>query len=93
MLNVRTYEDSSLVNAKAYIQHPLADEISIAMGDGAMATFPYSVELAFFRNGDWVEEILPEFASYTDALYSETRVYGHVPLWEFASFLQAWRVQ
>lgn len=92
-MKVRTYDDIALVNATAYIQHPLADEISIAAGDGAMATFPYSVEIAFFRNGEWVDEILPEFASYTVASDSEYRVYGHVPLWEFASFLKAWRVQ
>lgn len=93
MLKIRSHDDIAIVNSTAYIQHPLADEISIAIGDGAMATFPYSVELAFFRDGVWVEEILPEFASYTVTAESEYRVYGHVPLWKFASFLEAWRVQ
>ena len=68
MLTVHSYADNHLVNGKAYIQHPLADEVSIAIGDGAMATFPYTVELAFFKNGDWVSEILPEFAAYADPL-------------------------
>ena len=93
MLNVHSYQDYSLVNAKATIQHPLADEISIAIGDGAMASFPYTVELAFFKNGDWVSEILPEFAAYADGPAAETLVYGYVPLDVFANFLKAWRVQ
>lgn len=86
MLNVQTFEGLSLVNAKASIQHPIADEISIAIGDGAMARFPYSVELAFFKNGEWVDEILPEFAAY-----HSSGVYAYVPLEMFANFLEAWR--
>ena len=93
MLTVHSYADSHLVNGKAYIQHPLADEVSIAIGDGAMATFPYTVELAFFKNGDWVNAIIPEFAAYADAPAAETLVYGYVPLDVFANFLMAWRVQ
>lgn len=88
MLNVHSYQDYSLVNAKATIQHPLADEISIAIGDGAMATFPYTVELAFFKNGDWQESILDEFAAYHSG-----GVYAYVPLEMFASFLEAWRAR
>lgn len=88
MLNVHSYQDYSLVNAKATIQHPLADEISIAIGDGAMATFPYTVELAFFKDGDWQESILDEFAAYHSG-----GVYAYVPLEMFASFLEAWRAR
>ena len=88
MLKVRAYEDYSIVNATAEIQHPLADEISIAIGDGAMATFPYTVELAFFKNGDWQESILDEFAAY-----HSDGVYAYVPLSMFADFLEAWRVR
>ena len=72
-----------IVNAKAKIAHPMADEVSIAMGTGAYARFPYSVELAFFKNGEWVTEPLPEFA----ALYSH-EVYPYVPLIYFAQFLE-----
>lgn len=88
MLSVQNFEGLSLVNAKATIQHPLADEISIAIGDGAMSTFPYTVELAFFRNGEWVYEILPEFAAY-----HMDSVYAYVPLYKFADFLETWRVK
>lgn len=88
MLNVHSYQDYSLVNAKATIQHPLADEISIAIGDGAMATFPYTVELAFFKDGEWQESILDEFAAY-----HSDGVYAYVPLEMFASFLEAWRIR
>jgi hypothetical protein len=72
-----------LVNARASISHPMADEVSIAMGSGAYARFPHSVELAFFKNGEWVTEPLPEFA----ALYSH-EVYPYVPLIYFAQFME-----
>ena len=88
MMKVRTYDDMSLVNATATIQHPLADEISIAMGDGAMARFPYTVELAFFKNGEWTTSILDEFAAY-----HSDGVYAYVPLALFAEFLENWRVR
>lgn len=93
MLTVHSYADTNLVNGKAYIQHPLADEISIAIGDGAMASFPYTVELAFFKRGEWVSEILPEFAPYADGDAGGTRVYAYVPLDVFANFLKSWAVQ
>ena len=88
MVNVQSFDGYSLVNAKAEIQHPLADEISVAIGDGAMCRFPYSVELAFFQNGDGQESILDEFAAYHSG-----GVYAYVPLEMFASFLDAWRVR
>lgn len=88
MLNVQTFDGLSLVNAKATIQHPLADEISVAIGDGAMARFPYTVELAFFQNGEWQESILEEFAPY-----HSSGVYAYVPLELFANFLESWRVR
>jgi len=72
-----------IVNAKAKIAHPMADEVSIAMGQGAYARFPYSVELAFFKNDEWVTEPLPELADY----YSH-EVYPYVSLIEFAMFLE-----
>ena len=93
MLQVSAFADTNFVSAKATIQHPLADEVSMAMGDGAMCIFPYSVELAFFKNGEWVEQMVPEFASHSYGPADGTRVYGHVPLWEFAAFLKDWRVQ
>lgn len=88
MINVQSFDGMSLVNAKATIQHPLADEVSVAIGDGAMARFPYSVELAFFQSGEWQESILDEFAAY-----HSNGVYAYVPLEMFASFLEAWRVR
>ena len=88
MLNVQSFDGMSLVNARAEIQHPLADEVSIAIGDGAMCNFPYSVELAFFQNGEWQEEILPELSG----LHSGG-VYAYVPLELFAEFLDRWRVR
>jgi hypothetical protein len=78
---------TSIVNARATLSHPLADEVSVAIGSGHYARFPYSVELAFFRNGEWVTDILPEFAGCADAIAGDTRVYAYVPLIYFAQFL------
>jgi hypothetical protein len=79
---------TSIVNARATLSHPLADEVSVAIGSGHYARFPYSVELAFFRNGEWVTDILPEFAACADAIAGNTRVYAYVPLIYFAQFLE-----
>jgi len=78
-----TYGDLHLINAKATLAHPMADEVSIAIGNGAYARFPHSVELAFFKNGDWVTEPLPELADY----YSH-EVYPYVSLIDFAMFME-----
>ena len=83
-----TYGDMTHVVARATISHPLADEVSLSIGSGAYARFPHSVELAFFRNGEWVTEILPEFAGCADAIAGDTRVYGWVPLIYVAKFLE-----
>ena len=88
MLTVQQAGGYSLVNAKAPLTHPLADQVSIAMGDGAMCRFPYSVELAFFQNGDWQYSILDEFAPY-----HSDGVYAYVPLEMFANFLEKYRVR
>lgn len=87
MLKVQSFDGYTLVNSKASLQHPMADEVSIAIGDGAMSTFPYTVELAFFKNDEWVYDILPEFAAY-----HSDGVYAYVPLYKFADFLEAYRV-
>jgi hypothetical protein len=78
-----TIGNHTLINAKARISHPMADEVSIAIGSGAYARFPHSVELAFFKNGGWVVEPLPELAHY----YSH-EVYPYVSLIDFAMFME-----
>lgn len=74
---------TTIVNARAALAHPMADEVSIALGSGQYSRFPHSVELAFFRNGEWVTEPLPELADY----YSH-EVYPYVPLIDFAMFME-----
>jgi hypothetical protein len=78
-----TIGNHTLINAKARLAHQMADEVSIAIGDGAYARFPHTVELAFFKNGEWVTEPLPELADYYSA-----EVYPYVPLIEFAMFME-----
>jgi len=75
------------VVARAELHHPMADEISIALGDNGSCHFPYSVELAFFKKGEWVTDILPEFAAFADGLAGDTLVYARVPVLDFAQFI------
>ena len=75
------------VVARAALHHPLADEISIALGDNGYCNFPHSVELAFFKNGEWVTDILPEFAAFADGIAGDTLVYARVPVLDFAQFI------
>jgi len=83
-----TIGNHTLINAKARLAHQMADEVSIAIGDGAYARFPHTVELAFFRDGEWVTSILDEFAPYADGPSGDTLVYGWVPLFALAQFLE-----
>ena len=78
-----TIGNHTLINAKARLAHQMADEVSIAIGDGAYARFPHTVELAFFKNGEWVTEPLPELADYYSA-----EVYPYVSLIDFAMFME-----
>lgn len=84
-----TYGDLTVINARATLSHPLADEVSIALGSGQYSRFPHSVELAFFKNDEWVTSILDEFAPYADGPGgSDSLVYGWVPLKVLADFLE-----
>ena len=85
-----TYGDKKFVSARARISHPMADEVSIALGDQGYCTFPYTVELAFFMNGEWVTDILPEFAKYSDGETEGTLVYADVPLSLLSSLLDSY---
>ena len=75
----------NLVNATAALQHPLADEVSIAIGEGSYSRFPHTVELAFFKNGEWQNSILDVFAPY----WAEG-VYAYVPLTLASQFIDNW---
>ena len=83
-----TYGDLTIINAKATVAHPMVDEISIAIGSGQYSRFPHTVELAFFKEDEWVNEILPEFAPYAERGTDEYRVYPFVPLLVLAQFLE-----
>ena len=89
----QTFGSDKFVVARAPISHPMADEVSIALGDNGYCRFPYSVELAFFMGGKWVTDILPEFAEYADAPAMDTRIYAWVPLEIFARFMDTYCVR
>ena len=73
------------------LQHPFVDEISLSIGDIAYANFPYSAEIALFKNGEWVTDIVEEFAPWADGKAGDTRVYGYVPMHVVGEFLKNWR--
>ena len=87
-----TYGTRSHVVAVEPIRHPMADEISIALGDNGYCDFPYSVELAFFKNGKWVTEIIEDFEKFADGLAGDTLVYPRVPLVMLAQFVEVYGV-
>jgi hypothetical protein len=65
---------------KIKINHSLADTISVVVGHGTYSSKTQS-ELAFFHDGEWVTQIIPEFAEYHDGApaESDTCVYPWVP--------------
>jgi hypothetical protein len=76
---------------KTKINHPLADTVSVVSGIGTYSTTSQS-ELAFFKDGEWVTKVIPEFAEYHDGspLDSDTCVYPWVPNKLINDFLATW---
>ena len=87
-----TYGTHKHVVSRASLHHPMADEISIALGDNGYCNFPHSVELAFFKNGEWVTDIIEDFEKFTDGLAITTLVYPRVPLVMLAQFVEVYGV-
>jgi DNA-directed RNA polymerase subunit L len=89
MLSVERFAGDDIVVATYDIRHPMADEISLAIGDNGACNFPLSAELAFFKNGEWVEEVLPEFAAFADTFGHV--VYPWVPTNLVFEFIHLWK--
>ena len=81
-------------NRKIKINHPMADTISISIGEGAYGGENTS-EIAFFRNNDWQVIAIPDFAIYHDGSSSnaDTAVYPYVPNELIEKFLNKYTVQ
>jgi hypothetical protein len=75
------------------LHHPMVDEVSLAIGNSAYANFPYTVEVAFFKNGEWVTSIIDQFAPYADHVAGDTRVYAYVPLTLISTFIDNYRAR
>lgn len=78
------------------INHPMADRVSIIDNDKHLSLLRAqagegSSELAFFKNGDWVLDTIPEFADYIDSYAGDTRIYPYVPNELVDEFLDAYR--
>ena len=79
-------------NVQVKINHPMADTISISIGDRAYCGEDSS-EIAFFQNNDWVVTAIPEFCIYHDGGHADTSVYGWVPNDLLLSFLEKFGVK
>ena len=77
---------------KIKINHPLADSVSVVAGIGTYSTTSQS-ELAFFKDREWVTQIIPEFAEYHDGspTDADTCVYPWVPNNLIEDFLNTYR--
>jgi hypothetical protein len=89
MLIVEKIAGEDVVVATMPIRHPMADEISLAIGDNGACSFPHSAEVAFFKNGEWVSEVLPEFAAFADTFGRV--VYPWVPTNLVFEFIHLWK--
>lgn len=86
-------ENTTHVVGRIQVDHPLVDTMSYSIGSSSYSDFPHNVELAFFKNGEWFTEALPELAEYAEEFVESevsTRVYPRVPLTLFASFVEVY---
>lgn len=67
-----------LINRKFAIDHPRADTLSVSVGMGTYSDEDCS-EIAFFKNDEWVTDLIPPFVSYADDMAGKSRVYCYVP--------------
>jgi hypothetical protein len=75
---------------KIRINHPMADTISVVDHSFAYAG-PNSVEIAFFREGDWVIDPIPDFREWHDGSDGDTSVYAYVPRNLVDDFISQWQ--
>jgi hypothetical protein len=82
---------------KQKINHPMADTISmIKKAPGGLSVYAdnFTSEIAFFRNGEWVTDILPEFAEYAEGKpEDDTLVYCWVPDSKIYDFVNKYMVE
>jgi hypothetical protein len=68
----------------------MADTISVVDHEHAYSG-PNSVELAFFKNGKWVVNPIPEFITYHEGIFGDTAVYAYVPRDLVDDFISQWQ--
>jgi hypothetical protein len=82
---------------KQKISHPMADTISmIKEGPGGLKVYAgqFTSEIAFFKDGEWVTDILPEFAEYAEGdPEDDTLVYCWVPDSKIYDFVNKYMVE
>ena len=79
------------INQHTPINYPMATHISVQDHSRHYCTPGVSSEIAFFKKGKWVVDIIPEFADYSDGdNCGDTLVYAHVPNELINKFLKKW---
>ena len=71
---------------------PWADEISLAKGQGAYSS-DHTIEIAFFKNDEWVTTVMTEFVGYKMNGLDDDRtvVYQYVPRYLVQAFIDHYR--
>ena len=75
----------------------MADTISMVKNPGPsgikMYADAFTTEIAFFKGGEWVTDLIPEFAEYAEGDPEEdTLVYGYVPDSKIVDFVNKYMV-
>lgn len=85
--------EGGTVRSRCMLDHWRADEVSIIFGAGTHSAFPFSVEIAFFKDDEWVTEVLPEFREYVRQGPSQYTIYEYVPINRIGMFIYLYGVK
>jgi hypothetical protein len=70
------------------INHPLATSISVQDSQYHYCTPGVSSEIAFFKNGEFVTQLISPFEKYSQGNEADTMIYSFVPNNLIEEFLQ-----
>ena len=90
-MNIKNFGEPGYIGnpLRARINHPLADEISYFHEPSAHSC----MEVAFFKNGEWVTALIPELSLWADEYPCRTRVYHLIPIEVVYTFLVRFEVR
>jgi hypothetical protein len=75
-------------NTPVKINHPLATSMSVQESPAHYCTPGVSSEIAFFKNGNFVTQLISPFEKYSQGNEADTMIYSFVPNNLIEEFLQ-----